>query len=245
MTVYAPYKGQRLPAFMQGLLDTNEVLPINLRDVLAAVGDIRISDGISTGDQGQEISPANDALTRTEGQNSSQEAVAAAIIQRFFRKRYPQMKQDREFYQTDHGKIIRTYLDMFSVTIPEDQPQKITIRGHLLGKGAQLQIEFAAITEDLKSLREKMQSLIQDSKISPARLDPLIELRERMQTVDRSVSDLRSYWSPDTLRTQTWWLDVVKLEGELLFDATKLGQLKSSLKSILQEYTKQTVSLSG
>lgn len=53
MTVYAPYKGQRLPAFMQGLLDTNEVLPINLSDVLAAVGDIRTSDGISTGDQGQ------------------------------------------------------------------------------------------------------------------------------------------------------------------------------------------------
>lgn len=228
---------------MQGLLDTKEVLPINLSDVLAAVGDIRISNGICTGEQGQEISPANDALTRMDRQNNSDEADAAAVIQRFFRKRYPQVKQTREFYQTDDGKIIRTYLDMFTVTISEDQPQKITIRGHLLGQGAQLQIEFAAITEDLKSLREKMQSLIQDAEISPARLDPLIELRERMQTVDCSVSNLRSYWSPDTLRTQTWWLDVLKLEGNLLRDAIELGQLKSSFESILQDYTKQTVSL--
>lgn len=226
MTVYAPYKEQRLPAFMQGLLDTNQVLPLNLSHVLAAVGDIPIADA-------------------TDGQNSTQEADAAAVIQRFFRRHYPHVKQAKAFYQTDDGKIIRTYLDMFAVTIPQDHPQKVTIRGHLLGQGTELQIGLAAITEDLKPLREKMQDVIHDAEISPARLDLLVELRQRMQTLDRSVSKLRSYWSPDTLRSQTWWLDVLELEGELSRDAIELDQLKSSLEIILQEYTKQMASFLG
>lgn len=226
MTVYAPYKEQRLPAFMQGLLDTNQVLPLNLSHVLAAVGDIPISDA-------------------TDGQNSTQEADAAAVIQRFFRRHYPHVKQAKTFYQTDDGKIIRTYLDMFAVTIPQDHPQKVTIRGHLLGQGTELQIGLAAITDDLKPLREKMQDVIHDAKISPARLDLLVELRQRMQTLNRSVSKLRSYWSPDTLRSQTWWLDVQELEGELSRDAIELDQLKSSLEIILQEYTKQMASFLG
>lgn len=242
MTVYAPQESQRLPAFMQGLLDTEEVLPLHLSDVSGAVRNTNISAGICTGDQRQETSSANGNSAKRDGQTKTQEAVAAAIIQRFFRKNYPRVKQARAFYQTDDGRIVRAYLDMFPVTISQEHPQRITIRGHLLGKGAELQLGMTAITKDLKPLREKMQISIHDAKISPFRLGLLIELRERMQTLDRSVSRLRSYWSPNTLRKQTWWLDVPRLKEELLRDAIEFGKMKSSLVSILWEYTKQTVS---
>lgn len=241
MTVYAPDQNQRLPAFMQGLLDTKEVLPVYFSNVLDAVGGTRASDKISTHDERQEILPENDGLTGTDGQNKTQEADAAAVIQRFFRKRYPKVKQAKAFYQTDKGKIIRKYLDMFAVVI-QDQPRKITIRGHILGQGTELQMELAAITEEIKPLREKMQSIIRDAKLSPARLDSQIELRERMQTLDRSVSRLRNCWSFDTLRTQTWWFDVLKLKGELLRDEIELSQLKTALESLLQDYKKEVTS---
>lgn len=224
MTVYAPDQGQRLPAFMQGLLDTKEALSVYFSDVLAAVGDKRISHGICI------------------GQNDTQEADAATVIQRFFRKHYPQLKQAKAFYQTDNGKIIRKYLDMLAVTISQDLPQKITIRGHLLGQGTELQMELAAITEKLKPLRKKMQSVIHNAKLSPDRLDLQVELRERIQTLDRSVSKLRRYWSSDTLRTQTWWVDVLQLKRNLLRDEAELSHLKSALEDILQEYTKHAAS---
>lgn len=240
--MYAPKEDHRLPAFMQGLLDTEKVLPVHLNDVLDAVHDRRTSDAICTGDQRQETSSANGNSTKRDGQTDPQEAVAAAVIQRFFRKHYPRVKRVRAFYQTDEGRIVRAYLDMFAVTIFEKEPQNITIRGHFLGKGAELQMGMTAISKDLKPLREKMQIVIHDAKISPDRLGRLIELRERMQMLDSSVSKLRSYWSPDTLLKQTWWLDVLRLKEELLRDATELGSLKSSLESILREYTKQTAS---
>lgn len=238
MTVYAPQKDQRLPAFMQGLLDTEKVLPVHLNDVLSAVRDGRSSDAICTGEQRQETSSANYNSTKRDGQTDNQEAVAAAVIQRFFRKHYPRVKQARAFYQTEEGRIVRSYLDMFAVTISEKDPQNITIRGHFLGEGVELQMGMAAITKGLKPLREKMQIVIHDAKISPDRLGRLIELRERMQTLNSSVSNLRSYWSPDTLRKHTWWLDVLRLKEEVLRDTIELGKLKSSLESILREYTK-------
>lgn len=230
MTVYAPQKGQRLSAFMQGLLDTEEVLPLHLSDVEDAVRNRSISDG------------ASDNSARRDGQTNTQESVAAAVIQRFFRKHYPRVKQVKAFYQTDYGRIVRAYLDMFAATISQKQPQNITIRGHFLIKGVELLMGTTAITKDLKPLREKMQIVIHDAKISPDHLGLLIEMRGRMQTLDRSVSKLRSYWSPNTLRKQTWWLDVQKLEEELLRDAIELGKLKSSLERILREYTNQTAS---
>lgn len=242
LTVYAPQENQRLPAFMQGLLDTEQVLPVHLNDVLDAVHHRSISDAICTGDQRQETSSTNGNSTKRDGQTDTQEAVAAAVIQRFFRKHYPQVKQVRAFYQTDEGRIVRAYLDMFAVTISEKEPQNIAIRGHFLGKGADLQMGMTAISKDLKPLREKMQIVIHDAKIFPDRLGRLIELRGRMQTLDSSLSKLRSYWSPDTLLKQTWWLDVLRLKEELLRDVAELGTLKSSLESILREYTKQTAS---
>lgn len=240
--MYAPQEDQRLPAFMQGLLDIEKVLPVHLKDVLDAVHHRSTSDAICMGDQRQETSSATGNSTKRDGQTDTLEAVAAAVIQRFFRKHYPRVKQARAFYQTDEGRILRAYLDMFAVTISEIEPQSITIRGHFLGKGAELQMGMTAITKDLKPLREKMQIVIHDAKISPDRLGRLIELRERMQRLDSSVSKLRSYWSPDTLHKQTWWLDVLRLKEELLRDAIELGKLESSLESILQEFTKQTAS---
>lgn len=240
--MYAPQKGQRMPAFMQGLLDTEKVLPIHLSDVQDAVRDRSISDGICTGDQRQETSSANENSAKGDGQTDTQEAVAAAVIQRFFRKHYPRVKQAKAFYQTDEGRIIRAYLDMFSVTISEKKPQNVTIRGHFLGKGAELQMGMTAITKDLRPLREKMQIFINDTKISPDRLGFLIELREQMQSLDSSVSKLRSYWSTDTLRKQSWWLDVLRLKEELFRDAIELGKLRSLLESILREYKKQVAS---
>lgn len=250
MTVYAPQKDQRLPAFMQGLLDKEKLQPFHLSDVEVAVGHRSTSNTICMGDQRQETSPVNYNSTKRDGTTESQETFAAAVIQRFFRKHYPRVKQVRAFYQTDEGKIVRAYLDMFAViTMSEEKEPKniIIIRGHFLGKGAELQMGMTAITKDLKPLREKMQQLvIQDVEISPDRLGRLMELRERMQTLENSVSKLRNYWSPDTLRTQTWWLDdVLRLEDELLLDAIELGKLKSSLESILREYTKQTASPSS
>ena len=242
MTVYAPEKGQRLPAFMQGLLDTEEVLPVHLSDVLDAVRDKSISDGIFTGDQRQETSSANDNSAKTDDQTNTQEALAATIIQRSFRKHYARVEQVRAFYRTDDGRIVRAYCDMFAVNISQKQRHNITLRGHFLGKGVELQMGMAAITKDLEPLRGKMQVVIHDAKIPPARLGLLIELREQMQTLHRSVSNLRSYWSAETLSKKTWWLDVLRLQEELLRDAIELGKLKRSLESILQEYSKQTAS---
>lgn len=203
---------------MQGLLDTEKVLPVHLNDVLSAVSDRRASDAIFTRDQRQETSSLNHNSTKRDGHTDTQEAVAAAVIQRFFRKHYPRVKQARAFYQTDEGRIVRSYLDMFAFTISEKGPQNITIRGHFLGKGVELQMGMTAINKDLKPLREKMQVVIHDAKISPDRLGRLIELRERMQTLEISVSKLRSYWSADTLHKHTWWLDVLRLKEELLRD---------------------------
>lgn len=243
--MYAPEKDQRLPSFMQGLLDKENLQPVHLSDVEDAVGHRSTSNAICTGEQRQETSSVNDNSTKRDGKTDSQEAFAAAVIQRFFRKHYPRVKQVRAFYQTDEGRIVRAYLDMFAVTMTEKEPQNIILKGHFLGKGAELQMGMTAITKDLKPLREKMQLVIQDAEISPDRLGRLIELREQMQKLDSSLSKLRNYWSPDTLRMQTWWLDVLRLEDELLLDAIELGKLKDSLESILREYKKQAASSSS
>lgn len=248
--MYAPKKDQRLPAFMQGLLDKEKLQPVHLSDVEDAVGHRSTSDAIcTTGDQRQETSSVNDNSTKRDDKTDSQEAFAAAVIQRFFRKHYPRVKQVRAFYQTDEGRIVRAYLDMFAVTMTEEKERQnmIILKGHFLGKGAELQMGMTAISKDLKPLREKiMQLVIQDAEISPDRLGRLIELRERMQRLESSLSKLRNYWSPDTLRKQTWWLmDMLRLEDELLLDAIELGKLKSSLESILREYKKQTASSSS